>query len=656
MRPWWQREHAERADADGQSSLVVEAPLHEPSRWKRRVLEHCSVLVSNATAALLAFIRERLVVTPDVEDATKIASADLAFEVGKEHASRIAALLAQVKHDRETGERLPFSNAYRFTACEPVPGTDRFRVVARLADGTWRERKLKRGGVRRTHGINCIHATTGFQQLLATYAAPKLLHVVPPALRAGVCQEVAQQVLSYLGQLESSKVRGDVAFPTVEDRDPVRRRQAYEDAIDALVADLTPFSYAKLRDKFPGEYAADDPRGDRLIVDDPRWFAVTTTPDPHPIPLLFSQGSAVRLLEGSTSFDAGVSKRNRHRGSSTASESVRQSRPDAVQRKGTTGLRQWYAAIPLLDADDDALRAIAAAAHERSGRQLDLALHPLPLDGGVRWRRRERDVLVPLSGDRKRLERILRNPNLHIAWSRLVQKRTGWVLQLTVRIPMQPAVEHRRVLGVSFGIDAVATWSLVDEDGVELEHGALAPNEQILTFLREKRQLEWDQEKGRWIGKQRFAMQLESIAHGVANTLLAIAEEHHAVLAVEDVSWVKKAGPNHAQNVLFTAWNFGQLRRILSYKSPMVGRGDPVTVSDYVVSYTCPTCGACRKPKQKPDHADTWRDGDTLSCRSCGFQGVLSPSDRARRVTANGLTIWQDRWQRSDERNGTETS
>ena len=129
-----------------------------------------------------------------------------------------------------------------------------------------------------------------------------------------------------------TKVKGEVNFPTVEDRDPARRRQAYETALDALCHDLRPLNHVMLRDAYPGEYAADDPRGDKLIVHDDRWFAVTRSPEPHPIPLLFPQGGAVRLLEGSARFDASVSKADRHCGKLDGRD-VSGDRPEKVRNK-----------------------------------------------------------------------------------------------------------------------------------------------------------------------------------------------------------------------------------------------------------------------------------------------------------------------------------
>ena len=171
--------------------------------------------------------------------------------------------------------------------------------------------------------------------------------------------------------------------------------------------------------------------------------------------------------------------------------------------------------------------------------------------------------------------------------------------------------------------------------------GALAPNEQIIAFLREKSGLEWDQVKQRWIGGLHFSRKLESIAHSVVNIMIALSKEHDAVLAVEDISYAPKQGRDHVRNVLFTAWNYGQMRRFSEYKSPMAGRGKPLFVSDYLVQFTCPHCGACRKKGETGQNTTTWRENGTLHCRACSVSGTLTPEMKALRVAKEGLALLQ---------------
>ena len=647
MSRWWQV--AAAVDADDQAFLVVEAKLHDPSAWKLRVLEQLSVHVSEAMRELLDAVRSGLEVTMEEDDPSKLACAMLRFVVTSEHAGNIRRLLAQQKFDTKTGARLPFTNAYRFVECRPDTG-ERFIASSCLAQGAWKERTTKHGMVR-THHLSLIDAKTGMQRLLQTYVSGSRLRELPRALRDGVCQEVAQQVTSFLGQLEHATAGAKVSFPTVESRDPVGRRAVYEAAIDRLVGDLDPFCYAKLRDKFPGDFAADDPRGDRRIVDDERWFAVTRTPNPHPIPMFFVNGTAVTILKGSARFDAGVSRRKRHRGALTPDSKIFAARPEGVQRKGRTYVRQWYAALPVLDTDDASVRETVAlrSSHGGTGRGLDLGLHSVPLMGKSRWRRHAREMLVMLSGNRGRFERLLKRRDLQIACSRLVMKRGDWFLQLTLRIPIAQPQATGRVLGVSFGIEAVATWSLI-EHGKEIETGAMSPNPTILRFLERKREVEGEQRRGRWVGGQAFDHELASVAHTVANDLVELARAKQAALALEDVQYVQKSGPDHERNVIFTVWNYGQLRTYTGYKSGLAGLGEAIFTSDYVVAFTCPSCGAIRQKGAKLENAVTWRENGTLYCRRCKAETVLTSALRARRVALHAESVLLERAKRKAAR------
>ncbi len=617
MERWW------NTPADGKENAftVVELKLHDPSAWKLRAIERASLLVSKATADMLERIRRDLVLTPDLTDPEKLGSADLAFTVNAERAERVRKLLAQEKFDKDGGKRI-FSNAYRFVSCEAMDEPGRYRVMARLAIGIWKERVNRKGETRSTHTVSIIAATTGFQQLLATYYAASILTDVPAACAAGICQEAAQQVTSYIGQIASAKVKGEVNYPTVEDRDPTHRRRAYEDAIDALARDLRPLARAQ--------------DGDRLKVNDERWSAITRSPDPRPIPLLFVEGKSVRLLEGSARFDTSVSKADRHRGV-TNGRDVSADRPERVRNKGSTGLQAWYAEIPLLDAET--VHADAEESGRGQGRGLDLGLRLFPIQGGGRWKPRVQGLLVPLSGNRDRIERILRRRDLKVAWTRLTRRHGEWYLQLTLRIPVPKPAEAARVLGIAFGLDAIASWSLADREGNEISTGALAPNAQIASFLREKRGLEWDQAKGRWIGGHGFDAELATIAHTVTNRLIELAREHGARLAVEDVSYVQKASRDSVANVLFTAWNYGQLRRFLGYKAALAGQGEPLYASDYVTNLTCPACGAIRKQGENKEKATTWRENGSLRCRPCGAVTAMTGAIRARRVALHGVSF-----------------
>lgn len=619
MQPWWHESH----EGEEKSFLVVEAKLHEPSAWKLKRLKELSIMVSRATALIMADFKNGLRVTYDLLDETKVASAEVMFRISVEKVPDVQALLAQESKVPTTPEMPSFTNAYRFTAC--LPDDAGAMVTANLVSGFWM--KDKRGEP--VHRTTMIAATTALQQLIVVYLGRKHLQMVPSVLRGGIGQEVAQQVGSYLGNLISTKVKNDVSFPTVEDRDPVRRKLAYDTALTALLNDLRPFDRKEAREVFPGEYAEDDPKGDRMLVHDERWYQASRSPEPHPIPLFVVNGKAVKFLEGEAQFAAGISKADRHRGHLVERADVLASRPKGVQKKGHTSARAWYVALPFGKGENVV---------NGKGRGLDLSLRPMPIMRETKFRMDADDILIPLSGNRDRLESILRNPGYEIAWTRLVQKYGEWFLQLTVRVHTAVPAESKRVLAVAFGIDAVVSWKLVDVGtGEVVQTGYTDPNQQILKFLQEKRKLEWDQQKQRWVGGKEFGKQLEFIAHGVANGLLDLAREHDARLAVEEVSYVQKSGHDSQANVLFTAWNYGQLRRILEYKAPLGKMLTPITCSDYLTRMTCPACGAIRGKNETAEKAKTWREKEVLHCRKCGRSGEVTPMERADRVARHAV-------------------
>lgn len=629
--------YVDSSDSGEISFLIVEAKLHDLPRWDRGVLTRAGVLVSRAMQALLAFVRERLLVEPE-DEAHRLRRATFTFPVSEAQADSIGRLLAQPLKTTKAGAAVRYTNGYCFTQCVQGAGGI-WMASAELAFGEWREGK--RRGAKPRFAVSIIPSTTAFQGLLHTYVGKPFLRILPTALRAGVCQEVAQQVTSYLGQLASARVKVLPEFPTVEDRDPESRGREYRVAIETLYTDVRPFTHAKAREVRPGRYAEDDPRGDRLIVADPRWTRVLRSPHPHPIPLHFVKGDAVQILEGTHRFSAGVAKSDRHRGVREENPRVRASRSPNVQKRGQTGLRQYYAALPLCDGEDPGLGALLNAPRPKHGRGLDLALTPVPLMGEGAKRRKKETLLVPLSGDRGRFVRILHNPSLTIAWSRIVERKGEWFLQLTVRTRTPALAGLDRWLGITFGLDAVASWVLLDGEGRELDRDALTPNEHIARFLDEKKSLEWDQQRERWIGGTQYTRSLETIAHGVANQLIELAVGHRARLAIEEIAYVQKRGRDHERNVLFTAWNYGRLRRFLGYKAVLSGLPDVVTCGDYVAAFTCPNCGAMRRKGEDAESATTWREGNVLHCRKCDFAGELTPHDRARRVALHGIA-WQE--------------
>ncbi|KKW42441.1 MAG: hypothetical protein UY92_C0006G0002 [Candidatus Magasanikbacteria bacterium GW2011_GWA2_56_11] len=699
---WYHEEPLPQDEVAGTTYLVMECGLGGQDglpAWKQAVLDKASLMVSVALAATMQALCRAFTIVVRSQDTGEtmevswpwqapagswvVDSAVLTFPVGEKQARQAKDLLSQ--------ETKPYGyrNAYRIVSLNGCTltveiarlmwratreGADgkkesvmrRTETELTAATGDWNARDTK---VQRQ--FSPIDAKTGLQALINSYLQPPELMALPSTLRPGVCQEAAQQVMSCVGLVNSPRVREPVTFPTVANRDPAVHRAAWEAAVSDMVSDLRPLARRPKREVFPGEYAADDPAGDRLVIVDPRWSAVMASRPPKPMPIRFVSADAVRVVWGHADFPIDVSKPDRHRGTLRESLQVRADRlrpqgmgdestprserqrrrhnrrVNALAAKSATRALAFYARLPLLDAPE--LLAIADGRQGSAGsrgRGLDFNLMPMALhDAGTSAKERKGDMPVLLRFSREQLAVFFRD-DIRIAWSNLVRKNGEWRLQLTLEVSYPKRTEFRRVLGVTFGLNHIATWILMDNSGAVLETGAFSPNEQLRAFLQEKGTMERDQKDGRWVGDHGFARRLEGVAHRVANQLVELALTHKAVLAIHDIDWVDKRGGESPENLVFSAWNYGQLRRYLEYKGKVAGLGPPFFAHDFAVKYACHACGACRKAGQKPENATTWVHWPdrTFHCTKCGAETALTGQLMAERAARLSLPYHQKLW------------
>ncbi len=682
-------------------ALVISMKMHNPSQWRLDIDEYLEISGSKAAAALLRLADEGLEINTDNEGG--LLSADLTFQVDSNKAARASRFinrsrvyvtgfsditkvppefesLIKSKRDikrtkkgflralnltldsageaKEYAEYLKsqglkaeipmFSNSYRLTRCEPVAGQPgRFWLTANLA------RKITIPGKKKDRQIlSMIDAKKGLQQLLASFLAPEeLVENVTANEWPGICQEVAQQITSHLGLLDSERVARDkVEFPTVETRDPKARMQEYLKAVDTLVSDLRPLERKTARELKPKKYAADDPKGATLRISDERWSRLLRNAGPpKPLTLFYVKSNTVRIFRGEVGLPTDVPKNSRHsppeqwrsyrpwETPSMAIQGLKQksgphkgrlkdANPSASGPRATTKLTQYYAAIEM-DLDDPTVKEAFAHRDESGrGRNLPLNLSPVALHEDKLTKKQRRinaeDLMYGLEFDRQRIEPVLNSSRYRILWARRVRRGDDLYLQLTLGIPVPDLVMAPNILGIAFGLDASAYWCLLDSDGEVRDRGRIAPNEQMTRFLAEKKRLENEQKKGRYIGGKKFDRKLETIAHRNCDLLIQMCHERQADLAVEDIAWVQKSSPDSKQNVLFTALNFGQIPKILKYKSRYSGKSVWLC-SGYVTGHTCPSCGALSRGKAKEgeERKTFWKDGK-LHCRTCGYAGV----------------------------------
>ncbi len=601
--------------------------------------------------------------TVERETDGRVRCADLVFPLSPRDIDRAKRNVAKPKAVAPAGTgpkalaQPGYRNSYRIEEIIARDGSSHAR--ARIAEAfTWQASRGAAQG-RWLRELDMIDAKIGLQQLIAGWIRPPLGDV-PMRLRAGVCQQAAQQLLSHLGLL-NSRTASTVSFPSLDERHPDLRRQGWQNALAAVAGGLSPFPYMRARELDPSQYAPHDPRGDRLINLDPDWVAFVRTPDPTPLPLNFVGSNDVIVYERSWH------ERRRNR----AEESH----------------HRLYVALPLFDDVDPSSPLGQLADHPKLSwwRNRLREFHPLPP-----WAGRELDatdpvLLVPLEYDPGRRlppeQRVhgqpLRRPSRfqsafsgfgdrRVNWSLLVQRQrrrgkpraqTEWEIHFATSRVVSPSLRPN-VLGVHFGVEPIIWWALVDQSGTILKEDHVAGNAILEEGLRQKLRLEQNyQGQLRWVGERRYSSELKRRTTEVASTIVALAAGNDANLALEDIRWVDKRTGGPDANRRFSLWNYGKLRDRISWQGlerqvgadPDSLRPDPVVtlrlVSDFILRHTCPSCGACRQAGETKGQAKTEREGDNLNCRSCSTVGPVSDDHQARLVARLGAERLRQRLQ-----------
>lgn len=651
-------------------------------RLMRHALGAAVIAVGVAVQRVLSRLKQYLTVA--LEPDGRVQHADLVFPLQAQDVARARRLITQPLYEppEHAGPKELASPRYRnsYRLEEILEREDQQYARARIAQAfSWRSSLVSSSG-RVSQDLDLIDVKKGLQQFILSWLCPAL-DDVPKRLRAGVCQQAGQQLLSHLG-LRDSRTAREVSFPSLEERDPERRQLTWRAALECVGSGLAAFPYRTARELQPDKYAPEDPRGDRLINIDPDWVAFVRSPKPWPLPLNFVRHDDVVIYERCWS-EQPITRMGRHR-------RYRPKRRRWVwvsrkQRRPTQQHRRLYAALPLFE-DVDAESPLGRIADDPAvawwWHHLD-DFHPLPAWAGRELTDADPVLLVPLDYDPERRapkaqladgQPTRRPSRFHSAfcgfggrrvnWSLLVQRerRTGkrgakpeWEIHFATSRKVTPALRPN-VLGVHFGIEPIIWWALANAAGAILEEGRVAGNAILAESLRQKLRLEQDYQGNlRWVGERRFAADLKRRTAEVARAMVELAARNNANLAVEDIGWVDKRTGGPDANSRFTFWNFGKLRDQTSWQglerqAPTASgelQADPVVtvtkVSDYLLRYTCPECGACRAARQSREQATTWREGETLQCRPCGYRGLVPDDVQARLVATVGAARLRQR-------------
>lgn len=519
------------------------------------------------------------------------------------------------------GKALPqYNNSYRMV--EIVWRNGQQCVCCRLAESYfWKAEggKLK-GQIQRD--VSMIDVTQGLQGLIKTWVKPPLTNV-GTAMRSGICQQAGQQLNSYLGLLVYGKMPS-VSFPSLWSRDPDVRLKDWHNATRALLTNFGPLETITARELDPAKFEVSDPKGDRDVTVDEQWLAFVRSPLPKPQTVNFVKSSDVVVY--------------------------------LYQPEG-----RLYASFPVFDnVPEDAFLAQLAKKKELWWWHRQVSqFKPLPAFSGKKLTAKQPVLLVPLAcryhAKGKRRQRLIDffsgQAGRKVCWSLLSQKngqdKPHWEAQFATSREVEERLRPN-VLGIHFGLEPVLWWHLSNSQGLTLDSGKVQSNAILTEALAQALHLREEQGQQRWIGEKRFASDLKRRTDDVARFIVELASEHNANLALEKIYWVDKQRGGRDLNRRHSLWNYSQLASRAEWMGLeyMVGyEADPISticwVSDYVLRYTCPSCGACRSAGQKPEKATTWLEKSVLSCRKCGFSGAVAEDHQAALVAKLGVERYQ---------------
>lgn len=620
----------------------------------RQVLQETITLVSSAVQSILLQLEDSL--ESDFNSENQLNWVDLFIPCKTRDLKRAFENVAKERRKAPTDKgdkenaRPQYKNSYHL---EEMIGRGDFNYLRfRIAEAFfWR---ASRGEVKGKllRDLNMIDVTQGLQQVIMGWLRPELNHL-PLASRAGVCQQAAQQLLSHIG-LINKPIQPKTTFPNLEIRDAAAVEERRLRLLEKLAGRTQPFEYKTARELKPGQYDETDKRGDRLVNVDPDWLAFIGDSEPRPLPVNFVKSSDIVVYrrEWPAGRQAEELKRNPQRGSQYP---VNRSR-------ATRQTSRLYAALPLFKnvPPDSTLGRLARQEKLFWWRRHLAEFRVLPAWPDKRLSAKDPMLLVPLQYDPpkinkpSRFESVLSGLNgFEVNWSLLVQKGYGlkakWEIHFAVSRQVADSRQvllrrREKILGVHFGADQKIYWALINQTGGDIiQEGNLAMTV-LDEALQAKLKLEEVQDTLAWVGGQRFGAELKRQTYAVAKTIVQLAADLGANLALEEINFVdkKKGGPK--ANLRFSLWNYSNLARAIEDKG--LDHNDPVPVaariSDYWLRFTCPVCGAVRKAKEEKGEETTIFQNGFLICRKCNFSGAVSDEAQARltaRLGAKRLAI-----------------
>jgi len=186
----------------------------------------------------------------------------------------------------------------------------------------------------------------------------------------------------------------------------------------------------------------------------------------------------------------------------------------------------------------------------------------------------------------------------------LVKRDEAYFLHVSFEIPCPPAYAPVAWVGVDKGILITAAYAVVDGRGDVMEIGHVDDELRQFQIENGKLRRRKAQRGGRVDARDSKQQEIEHRLHQLANTLITLALEYHAGIAVEDLN------PELQVRGKAVVSRFQKLDHILEYKCKLAG----VPLRRVFAAYSSVICHRCGETVERPER-------QTVICPACGYIG-----------------------------------
>jgi putative transposase len=209
----------------------------------------------------------------------------------------------------------------------------------------------------------------------------------------------------------------------------------------------------------------------------------------------------------------------------------------------------------------------------------------------------------------------------------LVYRKQKWYLFVTINVDEPPPELFTDILGIDLGIANIAT----DSDGESYSGKPIIEARKRYSKLRRDLQRCGTPSAKRHLKRlaRREKDFARTINHTIAKRIVQKAKGTSRMLALEDLSGIRKATVRKAQRYLHNSWSFFQLRSFIWYKARLAGI-PVVLVEPSYTSQTCPACGSVDRRNR--------RSQSEFLCVACSYAGNadhIAAMNISRRAAVN---------------------